>query len=172
MKTIDNESKKLCYYDTVLITDKDIIRFHSKYLKFDCWVWTGRCEKDGYGRFDLGKKLCLSHRFMFIITFPEINIVDKLICHSCDNPICVNPNHLFSGTKKINAIDSVNKGRHSSIILRGESRPNRVLTEIEVLEIRDKYIPRIITMQHLADIYNVDVTTIGQIINRKTWTHI
>ena len=88
------------------------IRFWSKVDKTgSCWVWTARCDKDGYGQFD-GKQ---AHRTIYSWEIGEIP-VGLLVCHSCDNPPCVNPSHLWLGTAKDNAQDRENKGRnvHSS----------------------------------------------------------
>ncbi len=78
-----------------------------------CWEWTGARDIHGYGRIgnDYPKKnLLLAHRAIWIITNGEI---PKNLCvlHRCDNPPCVNPKHLFLGTKKDNSQDMVKKGR-------------------------------------------------------------
>ena len=74
-----------------------------------CWIWLGSKDKDGYGKMSICKKDIRAHRFSFYIYWGFIK--QKLICHSCDNPSCVNPNHLWIGTHKQNRRDCVNKKR-------------------------------------------------------------
>lgn len=75
-----------------------------------CWIWTGRTNDKGYGRFFTGGKTVRAHRFAFLITFRAIH--DGLqVCHACDNPPCVNPMHLFPGTNLDNVKDREAKGR-------------------------------------------------------------
>ena len=80
----------------------------------DCWEWVGSRLPKGYGRIgfkdETGKHIVLAHRFSyetFIGLIPE----GLFVCHSCDNPPCIRPSHLWLGTKKDNAQDSVKKGR-------------------------------------------------------------
>jgi hypothetical protein len=76
----------------------------------ECWEWT-RKKARGYGRFDVRGWPVYAHRIAWVIAFGVIP--DGLyVCHSCDNPPCVNPAHLFLGTAKDNMQDKVRKGRH------------------------------------------------------------
>src|ERR1700734_1778709 len=77
-----------------------------------CWIWTGSRFKNGYGRFWLDGKKRLAHRVAAHIWkgFDLTSSLDQL--HHCDNPPCVRPGHLFSGTQKDNSVDSLRKGRH------------------------------------------------------------
>jgi hypothetical protein len=82
-----------------------------------CWVWTGARKSGGYGHFhhrDHG--LIKAHRASWIVTNGEIP-AGLIVCHKCDNPPCVNPSHLFLGTKKDNTRDMMAKGR---AMFRGE----------------------------------------------------
>ena len=79
----------------------------------DCWIWKGTKNRKGYGQFRLHNKLRVVTRVMYFNYKGEGFNSDIQICHSCDNPSCINPSHLFVGTNQENQIDSVIKGRHS-----------------------------------------------------------
>lgn len=77
----------------------------------DCWEWKYQRDSKGYGR--LNSKLVPTHiasRAAYILTYGHIPD-EILVCHSCDNPPCCNPQHLFLGTEKDNFNDAVSKGR-------------------------------------------------------------
>lgn len=76
----------------------------------ECWNWIGAKNKDGYGIFNLNGKNTSAHRALWIILNSEIEL-GLQVCHSCDNPSCVNPNHLWLGTDQQNKDDMVKKGR-------------------------------------------------------------
>lgn len=88
-------------------------RFWSKVDKSsDCWVWTASTIKDGYGQFRGPEGMVLAHRFSY--TLQNGVIPDGFcVCHTCDNPPCVNPSHLFVGTQKTNTQDMMGKGRNN-----------------------------------------------------------
>lgn len=94
-------------------------RFESKFDKGDgCWVWKAHKNKNGYGQFGVmleGRNGYMvnryAHRVSWMLYRGEIP-EGLCVCHSCDNPSCVNPDHLFLGTRKDNTQDMINKGRH------------------------------------------------------------
>jgi hypothetical protein len=92
-------------------------RFWKKVTKLNgnnaCWVWTSSLNDGGYGQFWVGavKRNLLAHRLAYVLTYGPI-ARGLLVCHRCDNPICVRPEHLFVGTVADNLRDMVRKGRH------------------------------------------------------------
>ena len=109
-------------------------RFWENVIKTDsgCWIWTGGHTKEGYGRFWNGMRKVLPNRFLYervIGQIPE----GLLLCHSCDNPPCVNPDHQFPGTYQDNQLDAVSKGRRKSRTAR------RRLSKVVIAIIRKSY---------------------------------
>lgn len=97
-------------------------RFWSKVeydVKSGCWEWKGYTLKKGYGRFMAMGHQILAHRYSYLHLVGEIP-EGMQVCHRCDNPCCVNPGHLFLGSNSDNQIDSVKKGRHSTVKLTPE----------------------------------------------------
>lgn len=137
-----------------------------------CWLWTGSYMQQGYGVFYskwTGEKVAtLAHRASWELhsgAIPE----GMCVCHRCDNPACVNPDHLFLGTNQDNVDDKVKKGRQSR--LPGERNPKAKLTEGEVSSIRLSLAAGADTVD-LALRYGVTLGTIHHIAKRLTWKHV
>ena len=77
-----------------------------------CWNWTGGTDKDGYGKIHFEKQHWRAHRLSFFLTYNERPI---FVCHKCDNPSCINPDHLFAGDPKTNNSDRQQKGRNADL---------------------------------------------------------
>lgn len=137
-----------------------------------CWEWIGGKRDGRYGAFKLNGKNYRPHRLVYE-WFNNKKIPNNLlICHKCDNPKCVNPEHLFLGTNQDNADDMVKKGRSSNGDDRkGENNLGNKLKNNDVLEIR-KLIKEGLTNIEIAKKYNVHHATISLIRLEKTWNHI
>lgn len=99
----------------------------------DCWEWTGFRTPRGYGRFYAGRGVKLQASRMSLAMVTPL-AQGQVACHTCDNPPCVNPAHLFAGTQSDNGLDSVAKGRARRA--RGDQMASAKLTPAQVLAIR------------------------------------
>lgn len=126
-----------------------------------CWEWTANKTHGGYGKFWLCGKHVLAHRFsyeLFKDSIPE----GKVICHSCDNPWCVNPDHLWLGTQSENIEDSVVKNRFDSVV---KISSVIVKTMKKKRNCGAKY-------REIAEEYGIGLTTVYEAVNCKTWKHV
>ena len=147
--------------------------FHSKVDRRgerECWKWLGATNKSGYGCFGwLNGRMILAHRFAYLQANGNLP-KDKCVCHTCDNPICVNPSHLFAGSASDNWRDSHSKGRSSTPpVRRGESHYRSKLTAGHVMQIRRTYAMNKHSQRALARMFGVAQTTIGRIVSIKSW---
>lgn len=151
------------------VTHTFVDRFFKKVKKSDgCWLWTGNLNECGYGTIGSGKngKTILSNRACWLIH--KGKIPDGLcVLHKCDNPACVNPDHLWIGTHAENMIDRQNKGRTPKGSLCGRVK----LTEEIVLSIRKDHSLGM-TRLAVAKKYNTSRTSAFAIIHRLSWKHI
>ena len=87
-------------------------RLMRKVKKTDsCWLWCGSKDKDGYGYFHPYGRRMSTHRFAWQHHYSTLDPTLS-VCHTCDNPSCVNPEHLWQGTHQQNVTDMMQKGRH------------------------------------------------------------
>lgn len=131
-----------------------------------CWECDLRRDKDGYAKIKIKRKHLRLHRVMYeemVEKIPE----GMIICHKCDNPSCFNPEHLFVGTHKDNAIDKVNKKRYKDIS--GENNPMVTLNSITVYNIKFNENGE---HKEIASKYNTTVSVVGKIKRNERWKHI
>lgn len=93
-----------------------------------CWNWTGAKKPEGYGSIGIGKKMYRAHRLSYELYRGDIP-KGMFVCHRCDNPACINPDHLFVGTPLENVRDMDGKGR-------GVRVPRRKLTDEQIRHIK------------------------------------
>lgn len=141
--------------------------FNSKYqTENSCWAWTDKTNSKGYGmmnRYGFRR----AHRFSYFINrgpIPE----GLLVCHTCDNPRCVNPEHLFLGTPKDNTRDMIKKKRQNffnGVVPnnKGQNNGRAKLTDEDVLKIRK--LRKNFTCYELASQFNVHWKTISKVSN-------
>jgi hypothetical protein len=147
------------------------VRFRRYYREVasGCWEWKGSVDQDGYGIFNAtfnGVRHHRAHRFSW--AFHTLSGIgkDMEVCHSCDNPRCVNPGHLWLGTTADNQADRWRKGRGKNP--KGEGHVDAILTEKQVRAILADPRPQ----AEIAHDYGVAATTIGSIKQRKSWAHL
>lgn len=172
---------------TALSCDKTVRRFLEK-VSFACHPkgcieWIAGKTTHGYGAFMYRNEKVYAHRFayeQFLGDLPG----ELCVCHSCDNPLCVNPDHLWLGTRGDNNGDRNRKGRTVSVtgshhwtrinpskVCRGETQGSAKLTADDVLRIRqmskDGY-----SLREIAETFGIDKGHAGKIVTRKSWQHV
>lgn len=134
-----------------------------------CWPWTGYVSPEGYGRISVSGRAYQAHRIaLWLVRDFDPSLI---VCHTCDNPLCCNPNHLYAGTDADNSEDKVRRGRTRPC--RGEeNKGGGKLTEGDVLAIKRRYRPYAVTQQRLAAEYGVTVSMVKKIIQGRNWRHV
>lgn len=117
-----------------------------------------------------GKSIQVSHLvYMRTHNVTQESLKDKVIMHSCDNPRCINPEHLILGTQRDNVRDMWSKNRQGVKGMPGVKHPLAILKDSDVLEIRSNLFQ---SGKSLAIKYGVSVATISMIRSGKTWRHL
>lgn len=150
-----------------------IERFEAKYIpepNSGCWLWEATTNLDGYGRFRFRGLLMGAHRFSMML-YKEQENKNLCVLHRCDNPCCVNPDHLFFGTHLENMRDRAKKGRGFIPALKGEAHYNSKFKEVDILDIRE-YSKQGLKNPVIAKKYGVCTGTIQRIISGGTWKHV
>jgi hypothetical protein len=158
-----------------------------------CWFWIAGGTKAGYGTFSYGGRQIGAHCVSYILANGPIP--DGLfVLHRCDNPACVNPDHLYVGTSKENTHDMMAKGRdqftyrvqpervprgddhytrrNPELARHGEQLGHSKLTDELVREMRRKYAEGGATQYALAAEFNVSVATVNRVVKRRLWQHV
>ena len=151
----------------------DLPKFHRNYQINEtsgCWEWIGSTfqNRGGYGRFHIGRIGYRAHRVSWLVHH-MVWPVGKLVCHKCDNPSCVNPNHLFLGTERDNILDMVRKGRKADVS--GERHGMAKLSETQVREIL-KRVSNGEVQRRLAFEYGISPALVCCLVKGKKWRHL
>lgn len=145
-------------------------RFAEKINKTDsCWLWTSAFGDRGYGVFWVGgtKRSVFAHRYSYELH--KGGIPDgQIVMHSCDNPACVNPDHLSTGTYKDNTQDAYRKNRRGVGSNATGSKPSMTELTAQRLKIVLGCLPR----ATLAELFGISVATLKNVRRERNWKHI
>lgn len=142
---------------------KDVAeRFWAKVDKSgECWLWTAALDSHGYGQLMFpGNRPIKAHRVSFELAHGPIER-GMCVCHACDTPACVRPDHLFLGTKAENSADMARKQRTA-----------RKIDANQAVEIRRIYAEGNHSQYVLADRFGISQRQINRIVHRKSWGHV
>lgn len=134
-----------------------------------CWLWTGYKFSDGYGGIMVRYRFMRVHRYSWEVHVGEIAI-GLHVLHKCDNPLCVNPGHLFLGSERDNKHDCMSKDRHA----RGMRHGSAKLSDADVHAIRRSYKfgKRGFGASSLAKKFGVSKPIVLGIVSGKAWKHL
>lgn len=142
-------------------------RYYNSFTKGkpdECWNWTGKLDGYGYGVCNINR-LCTAYRVAIWLDGKDPK--GHHVLHSCDNPKCVNPNHLRLGTNEDNMKDKMDKQRQT----KGSDVHSAVLTEKDIPVIKEKY-KQGQRQYSIAAEYGVHQSQISMIVRGKTWAHV
>lgn len=142
----------------------------------DCWLWTGARNKQGYGQFwDSDRKVMgLAHRYAYehfvgsLRHLRQPGPVGEVVCHACDNPSCVRPSHLFSGSQADNVRDAQQKGRAPRHA--GERNGRAKLTAADIAAIRASATGRYGERAEIARRWGISTGHVSKILKGDVWT--
>lgn len=133
-----------------------------------CWN-VSPATKQGYGKIRAFGETKLSHRVSYELFNGPIK-KHLMVCHKCDNPSCINPEHLFLGTANDNMQDKISKGRHAGA-RKGSKHHKAKLTEWQVKEIKS-LLKKKVSQRQISEAYKVSQTIISNIKTGKRWSHV
>ena len=149
------------------ISDADLLKAtlfnRSRLGEGGCWVWVGS-KRAGYGLMSKGNKTVSAHRVSYEAYNGEIP-KGLVVRHKCDNPSCINPDHLELGTQQQNVADRENRGRRD---VKGEQVGTAKLSEMQVMAIKNSPL----SSAELAERYGVHKTNVWAIKSGKSWKHL
>lgn len=141
------------------LSSKTVERFWAKVVvtsETECWLWTGAKSGSGYGHMTINKKQYSAHKVSFFLATGKWVASKKDVMHSCNKPLCQNPNHLIEGTRSQNMDQMFSEGRRFS---------NTKITASQFNEIRREYVPYKNSCHRLAKKYGVCAMTIHKIVS-------
>jgi hypothetical protein len=139
----------------------------------ECWEWKSFIHPSGYGWVNFKGRMRQAHRVVYELVNGPIpegeGFHGTCVCHKCDNPKCIRPDHLFLGSHSDNMRDKKVKGR--SVALKGESHGNSKLTAEQVVEIR-RLRAEGLTLRAIAGRFGVSDVQVCNIVRGKNWSHV
>lgn len=131
-----------------------------------CWLWTGLVNNHGYGIATIDGRQTSAHRVVYgLLVKPVPKGLD--LCHKCDNPLCVRPDHMFVGTRKENMQDAARKGR----TCKGSAAPNAILNE-DMVRIARKRAAAGEPIRKIARELSAPYKVLWQAVRGKSWRHV
>jgi hypothetical protein len=147
------------------LTDSDLYRFNEKVDRSgECHEWQAQTDPDGYGRFWAGGRKRQAHRVAYYIVHTEL---PKVVRHTCDNPSCVNPDHLKGGTQRENIADRQAKNRQA----KGRENGRAKLDDETVYQCRKEH-SNGTSIRELSRKHDLDRTTMRAALRGETWSHV
>jgi hypothetical protein len=160
-----------CYHASRSKATPDAFYDNTDVLDSGCMVWRGQKNRNGYGRVSVAGRLLAAHRHSWRLNHGDIPS-GMHVCHRCDNPPCVNPDHLFVGTAKDNANDKFAKNRGSGKGARpGAQHHNARLTEDVVREIRYRASTGE-SQKSIRESLGMCSSLVSRIVTRKRWAKV
>lgn len=155
---------------------KKLVSLHDRLFRYvrktdGCWFWTGAKISTGYGLIRIDGSGRLVHRVAWELYTGQPVPLSMCVLHKCDTPLCVNPDHLFVGSRADNVHDMDAKGRRVNNQSRGEWVATSKVTEQNVIQIRQMFAAGI-SRRSIAHTFGIALPTLYQIVRRKTWRHV
>ncbi len=171
------ECKRANWHNRSMIPQSIEARFWPKVLKTDnCWLWQGATNgQTGHGQFGIDHGHVYAHRYSYELAHGPIP-PGVMVRHKCDNPPCVNPDHLTLGTSQQNVHDMVSRGRthlqaHPEKARRGQAHHNARFNDADILTIRQLFADGMST-KALAQKYTMAATSVNRILSGRAWGHL
>lgn len=157
--------------EVCLASLKEKLDNNSKLAATGCIEWVGGKYGKGYGRLYVAGKQYSGHRLTYYAATGE-DPGDLHVLHRCDNPSCINPEHLFLGTHRENMQDRNKKGRVIKPCNKGSNNGRALVTAEQVIQIREDYSSGKQPKEDLMRWTGLSKSGLAQILHRRTWSHI